>query len=299
MKLDIITTFNEYGYNLYAKNMLMAFDQYWPKDITLHIYSENCKVDLNLSSRMIIYDLHESFPDLVKFKDKHRNNPIANGSKMKDGTLNFEQNHFKWDAVRFSNKVYAVTNCALNFNSDILIWLDADTLTFSTPSENILKSVLPDKNEYCSYLGRTGKYHSECGWVGYNLKHSINIEFMTYWKSLYDHETLFSLREYHDSFVFDEVRRKFEALGKCKNKNITPVTEGKKSPGHPFIASKLGTFMDHAKGKRKIEGHSRSKDILFNHDVEYWKNIKEEKKGKEERQELKEKLRAYRGSKNV
>jgi hypothetical protein len=271
--IDVITTFHEAGYHSYAKRMIETFDQYWPQHINLHIYAENCNVALNVSDRIKVYDLHESFPDLMRFKEKHRNNPHANGSKMKDGTLNHSQNHFKWDAVRFSNKVFVVTNCALQMNSDILIWLDADTITFTTPTDKMLEEVIPNANQYCSYLGRVGKYHSECGWVGYNLKHRINREFMSYWRNLYTLEGLFQLREYHDSYVFDVVRQKYEQEGKCHNKNLTPLVEGRKGPGHPFIASKLGTFMDHVKGKRKLDGHSKLEEVLYHKDLPYWQNI--------------------------
>jgi len=273
MTTDIITTFHNAGYNLYAKKMIQSFDQYWPSDINLHIYAENCNIDLKVSDRIHIHDLHSTFPDLVAFKEKYKNNPQANGSKMKDGSLNFQQNHFKWDAVRFSNKVFVVTNIAIQENSDILVWLDADTLTFTTPSEKTLVDVLPNSNEYCSYLSRAGKYHSECGWVGYNLRHPINQTFMLYWKALYTTGDLLKLREYHDSFVFDEVRRKFETEGKCVNKDITPKTEHKKGPGHPFIASKLGTFMDHIKGKRKDQGHSKPEEVLYHKELKYWQDV--------------------------
>jgi len=273
MHIDVITTFNQNGYNSYAKRMIESFDQYWPNEINLHIYAENCAVDLKTSPRIHVNDLHEKFPDLVAFKDKYRNNPNANGSKMKDGSLNFKLNHFKWDAVRFSNKVFVVTNCALTSNADILLWLDADTVTFATPTETTLANVLPNPDQYCTYLGRAGKYHSECGWVGYNLKHPGNNAFMTYWKTLYTSGKLLGLREYHDSFVFDEVRRKFELEGKYINKNLTPDLGEKKGPGHPFIVSELGTFMDHVKGKRKERGRSKPEEVLRHKELPYWKKV--------------------------
>lgn len=270
--LDIITTCNNEGFQLYGKKMVETFDRFWPQDIRLHIYLEDTPLNLKVSKRIISHDLHTEIPSLVIFKNRHKNNPETNGSRMKTGGINFDSNHFRWDAVKFSNKVYVVTTAALQLQSDYMAWLDADTLTFETPSIDLIQRVLPNKDQYCSYLGRHEKYHSECGWVGYNLKHPANEKFMSYWKYLYDSDKLLKLKEYHDSYVFDIVRKKFEAEHGIKNKNLTPPHKGK-GPGHPFIASELGSFMDHLKGKRKNHGHSGGKDALNNQNLEYWRKL--------------------------
>ena len=78
---------------------------------------------------------------------------------------------------------------------------------------------------------------------------------------------------------FDEIRKKFQQERNTPFYNLTPPIKGK-GPGHPFIASVLGKYMDHMKGtQRKELGHSLPDDVSIrnqniNGDVDYWKNIK-------------------------
>jgi hypothetical protein len=253
--------------------MINTFDQHWPVSVPLRVYAEDC-APLQPSPRVEVLDLHASSPDLVNFKQRHSKNPVANGTVAKDTSVPFRDNNFKWDAVRFSNKVFAVIHAASTVKTHWMIWLDADTVTFRDVPQDLLPRICDDTAMAC-YLGRQEKYHSECGWVAYNLRHAHTQEFMSQWRDLYVHDQLFDLREYHDSFLFDELRRRFQSQHGTKFHNMTPVS-GKKGPGHPFIASELGRYMDHLKGDvRKDLGRSRhSKDAesyAVHQDLEYWR----------------------------
>jgi len=277
MKYSVITTFHKPGLDKYAQTMINSFEEHWPNEINLYVYAEDCQPHVS-KPNIHILDLHATCLDLVAFKNKHKNNPVANGEVMKDTGIPYKDNNFKWDAVRFSHKVFSVIHACTTLNSDWVIWLDADSKTFKDIPFNFLKEVCPDEY-YVSYLGRNTKYHSECGWVAYNTKHKDNRDFMNYWRNLYVNDSLFNLREYHDSFVFDEIRKKFQQERNTPFYNLTPPLKGK-GPGHPFIASVLGKYMDHMKGtQRKELGHSLPDDVSIrnqniNSDVDYWKNIK-------------------------
>lgn len=273
MSYTIITSFHAPGLARYGQRMIDTFDQHWPREVPLVVYAEDC-APRTPSDRVAIRDLHACSPDLVAFKDRHRDNPVANGTVAKDTSVPFRDNNFKWDAVRFSNKVFAVLHAASTVTTDWMIWLDADTLTFRDVPQDLLPRICDDTAMAC-YLGRQEKYHSECGWVAYNLRHAHTQEFMSQWRDLYVHDQLFDLREYHDSYLFDELRRRFQSQRGTKFHNMTPVS-GKKGPGHPFIASELGRYMDHLKGDvRKDLGRSRhSKDAesyAVHQDLEYWR----------------------------
>jgi hypothetical protein len=270
----IVTTFHEPGLQKYAQRMIDTFDRYWPQDVKLRAYAEDCD-PMSPSDRIEIFDLHECCPSLVEFKQRHRDNPVANGEVMKDTGVPYKDNHFKWDAVRFSNKVFAVIHASLSTNTDWMIWLDADTLTFDHIPPGFLDSICDPAAMAC-YLGRREKYHSECGWVAYNLRHPDITQFMQDWKDLYVNDTIFDLREYHDSFVFDVLRRRYSDRG-TRFHNLTPVQPNEKGPGHPFIASPLGRYMDHLKGDtRKDMGKSqhRGDDTSYqvHQGVGYWQN---------------------------
>lgn len=275
MRHTIITSFNPAGLTQYGQRMIDAFDHYWPKHIPLVVYAEGCDPRVP-SQRVQVVDLMRASNDLASFKKQHQNNPVANGLVAKDTRVPFKDNAFKWDAVRFSHKVFAVIHACQNINSDWVIWLDADTVTFQDVPATFLDEICDPAAMAC-YLGRREKYHSECGWVAYNRRHPDLADFMDRWKNLYVTGDLFDLREYHDSFVFDVLRRDFQAQRSTKFHNISPELPGK-GPGHPFIASRLGLYMDHMKGaRRKALGHSLPDDCQrnqgLNSQVEYWRKI--------------------------
>ena len=69
---------------------------------------------------------------------------------------------------------------------------------------------------------------------------------------MYNGGELFQIEEWHDSFIFDQVRIYLEKQKKCSNVNISDF--GIKDVGnesHVFVASILGDYMDHKKGIRK------------------------------------------------
>lgn len=275
MKYTIITTFNLQGLHRYGQTMIDSFDAHWPKDIRLVVYAENCTPAIT-SDRIKVTDLLSASPDLVQFKSRHANDPVANGMIAKDTQVPFKDNAFKWDAVRFSHKVFAVIHACANEDSDWVIWLDADTKTFAPVPTDFLDGIC-DPSAMACYLGRREKYHSECGWVAYNRRHPDLRSFMDRWRDLYMTGDLFRLREYHDSFVFDVLRKDFQSVRGTHFSNISPALPGK-GPGHPFIASSLGLYMDHMKGeKRKDLGHSLPEDLAgnqgLNQHVDYWQKI--------------------------
>ena len=275
MNFTLITTFHKPGLDQYAQTMIDTFEQYWPDSVNLVCYAENCTPKTTKSNVKVV-DLHERSPDLVAFKNKFKTVPWANGEEMKETGLKFESNNFKWDAVRFSNKVFTVIDACQTIDSDWVIWIDADSKTHSPVTEEFLQQVCPGSH-FASYLGRRAKYHSECGWVAYNVNHPDCQQFMLDWRDLYVNEGVFDLKEYHDSYVFDVLRKQYQANG-TKFYNLSPELPGK-GPGHPFIASPLGTVMDHMKGFRRKElGHSFAEDVTVrnqgvNRDIKYWKRV--------------------------
>lgn len=281
MEFTVVTSFNAAGQAQYGQTMIDSFDRYWPQSVRLVVYAENCQPVIP-SDRVSVKDLMAVSPDLRAFKQRHANNPVANGKVARDTRVPFRDNAFKWDAVRFSHKVFAVIDACTRETAQWVIWLDADTKTFDSVPQDFLPQIC-DNTALACYLGRREKYHSECGWVAYNRGHSELSAFVSAWRDLYVSDSLFDLREYHDSFVFDELRRRWQAKGTYFH-NLTPPLPGK-GPGHPFIASRLGQYMDHMKGsKRKALGHSLPDDYDrnqgLNASVPYWQSIFEKTPGR-------------------
>lgn len=266
----LVTTFHKEGYKLYGQKMIESFLKYWPKDQKLLIYTENVELHdhIKTDSRIIVRDLLKSSQDLINFKDRHLNNLKAQGFWPAGSSTK----NFAFDAVRFSHKVFALEDAIKNppWNVDAVIWIDADTVTHRSIPDNFLETHFPLNNNAIYYLGRI-KQHSECGWVVYNRRNPKMLDFWKEFAGLYKSDKIFELKEWHDSFVFDHVRIKFENQG-MKNINMTHGYVA----GHPFINCILGDYMDHMKGNRKQAGRSRKneRNLRNNSSIDWWKNEK-------------------------
>ena len=94
--------------------------------------------------------------------------------------------------------------------------------------------------------------YSECGFLIFNTEHFIHSQFWKDMMEMYDGGELFNEREWHDSYIFDAVRKNLEISANIKNINISDMgLVDIKSEDHVFVASVLGKFMDHKKGDRK------------------------------------------------
>ena len=268
MKYTVITTFNQSGLDTYGQRMIDSFEQYWPTDVDLVVYAENCRPRTTRPNVSTVNLLANS-PGLRSFVQRHANNDLAHGRAGPPDVFN-PKKQFRWDAVRFSYKVFSVALGASMLSDRWMIWLDADTRTHSVVDHAWLSRVCP-QDAMISYLGRGESYHSECGWVGYNLDNSGTRMFIDDFRSMYDTDEIFKHPEWHDSYIWDTVRKRYQSDHKFHNLNS--AWQDKNLAGHPFINSDLGLCMDHAKGSRKTQGASLAKDIKRHLDHPYWQQI--------------------------
>lgn len=265
MKYTVVTSFNQSGLERYGQRMIDTFEQYWPKNVSLLVCAENCSPQKTRDNTIII-NLLDASEDLRSFIDRHKDNPQAHG-KAGPPDVFHPKKQFKWDAVRFCYKVYSQAVCADRLESGWMIWIDADTVTHSPIPTTWLATVCPH-DAMVSYLGRGEDYHSECGWVAYNLDKSECRQFIKDFVNMYNRDDIFKLSEWHDSYVWDVLRRQFQ--DRCKFHNLNPFAQTDARAGHPFINSELGKYMDHLKGARKDAGKSRQKDLKIKRTEEYW-----------------------------
>lgn len=268
MKKAVVTTFHKAGYDKYGKRMIQTFLKNWPSDITLYVYAEDCEVT-EVADNLKVIDLHAASPELVKFKETWKNVPKANGDVTDDPVRSKRKDAgkgFKWNAIRFAHKVYAIFHCAKETDAEVLFWMDADTVCHSPiTNEQIEKFCQP--NIDIGFLGREGKY-TECGLYSMNLR-SENIQnFLREFQRMYDdaESGIFTLAEWHDSFVFDAVRTKFRNHLKENNWSAGII----RGEGHPLINSEWGAYLDHLKGDRKDLGRSKDKDLKVKRKEGYW-----------------------------
>ena len=183
--------------------------------------------------------------------------------------------------VRFANKVYAVFDACEEEGSDWVVWVDGDTFVHSDWSYDQFSNLLP-KESWLTYVGRGqgSQTWPECGFYGLNLTDKQCRKFLADFEEAYEDAEgpngIFKLAEWHDSYVFGDI------LNKHKNYNprvldysatIYVKTAKTGGGGHPLINTELGRWIDHMKGGRKHDGHSKRKDLMSHRKEAYWNEI--------------------------
>ena len=265
MSLAFVSTMNKKLYDEYGKRFINEFIDNAHEDIKLFIIFEgNCPGEIiNLKKNLITIPLMNAehnkfikfFGNLFEAKGLKVRFFEENGQKK----INLNQD-YKFNAVRFSFKPFSIHQVLQYLPDDLeyLIWTDADLRCKKDFNFNSLQNFLPNKDELMSYLGRRNQY-SECGFLGFNLEHNEFENFINRIIKIYTSGEIFSLQEWHDSYIWDHVRSEYEDK-EVKFKNIS-------NKGfdhyHPFINSGLEEFFDHLKGpNRKKDGASPEKDYL-------------------------------------
>ncbi len=262
--IDFVTTFNEEIFNKYGKNIVDTFLDKSQDDIRLNIFHEGNfeKIkDIYFPYRDKIRFFEFNSKDWNIFHNKFGHLMEANGYKFEvkksNHNIKFEGPSYKWQAVKFSYKVFTIYLASqLEDISKKIIWLDADTVCINTINEKNMGQFLPQNDELMTYLGRDqfppDYPHSETGFIGFNLMHEKFNSFIKTAISFYTTGEIFALKYYHDCVVYDTTRSIFEMTGtkfRCLSGEF-------KSNDHPFVKCGLGLYFDHLKGKRKDFGFS-------------------------------------------
>ena len=223
MKLLSVTTYNNKLYKEYAHR----FESTYNWDFPYTVYNED-------------EGMMDTIPDCKAFVERNKNR-FDNKDFIKD---------YWQDGVRFCYKVYAYTHAIMQYQDlDGIIGIDADSVFYKKIDADWIKKHIHRDNCMMTYLGRPN--YSECGFLYFNMKHPDIQPYANRMKSLYDTDGIYNLKEQHDSFIWDYVRKEFENRG-TKNYDI-----GDGKMGHVQARSILGTVYDHTKGpRRKAAGKS-------------------------------------------
>lgn len=156
-----------------------------------------------------------------------------------------ETQRFEHTCVRFSHKVQAQIHHTRQSAADYVIWLDADCVQHTEYTPEQFQALMPQGDEMMTYLNREPVKHSETGWIAYNMRHPRLKEFMRRLEDIYLTQAIFSLKEWHDAFVWDYVRTRGNYPGRnlCTNNRAA----------EPFEHSALKEFFKHHKGPRKAQ----------------------------------------------
>lgn len=236
MKIGIVSTFSDHGYHEYGKYFVESCKRYIDPLISVRIYIDNLKIeDFN---NIEFLKLEPSVPQLTEFKTRNSHRTYKD---------------YKFDGIRFAHKTYATFHAA-NQSVDYLIWLDSDTEIYNFIDKDYFLKFLP-KGSFVGYIGRKGI--SETGFLIFDMNHLYAKDFFKRYQWYYDSDALYDLGEYHDAYIFDTVRKEFEADGRISSYNVSPAECTK---GH-FNATFNG-YMVHYKGDDKSQRDQKMSKIL-------------------------------------
>jgi hypothetical protein len=275
--INTVTTFNQAGLELYGQHFLNTYAKNVDEQIKLTVYAEDCKPVNPNPKQILILDQKEVLPKLVEFKRVWKDVPMANGTCPNPKKRPRDWNKaFKWDAIRFSNKIYSVIDACERYNGEWVVWMDADMVVHSPWQLKEFKELLPD-DVWITFVGR-GKGSQtwpECGFYGLNMADPKCIEFVQRLEWMYENANIgiFKLEECHDSFVFGSILKEFkekypEIHDYSYNMYLKEARTG--GGGHPLINGVLGKWLDHLKGDRKQLGKSLKRDLMVRRNEKYW-----------------------------
>lgn len=267
--LNLVTSMNAKLFHEYGHRMISSFENFAADDVYLIVVFEGKKPsELKESGR------HYSIVPLAserhaRFHKFFGHLYEANGLRMTrvidaQGAPALKPAwDYKFSAIRFSFKVFALEIARrLMAKGDAFAWIDADVKCLKKFSRENLEKYLPHDDEIMSYLGRTsfpkGAPYSECGFLGFNAENKNLDLFLSRMLEIYSSGEIFSLEQWHDSWIWDVARREFEKIGH-PFKNISGEACELE---HPFINCGLGDYFDHLKGPaRKKAGSSFASDL--------------------------------------
>jgi hypothetical protein len=267
-KFSVVTTFHAKGYHDYGSRMINTFLVNWPRDIDLYVYDEDGVVNQR-HDRLHVIDFHDQVPALVDFKQRWNNDPRARGL-VATGPMDRKGKApglgFRWDAIRFSHKVYAVCDHARRA-ADIMFWMDADMVCHSPISLEFVAAQIP-LDVGLAFLGREKKF-SECGLYAVNMRQPATRSFIEQFQGAYDDGSIFNMAEWNDCWVFDRIRERVQQQDHTW-RQLDWCAGMIKGEGHPLINTAWGAYLDHLKGRRKDLGRSQTKDLLIPRSESYW-----------------------------
>ena len=252
-----VTSFSDSGYISYAKNMLESVAKFWKNDLKLIAYYHDCPEELVAEfpqSNVIEYRNLNDVQDMLDYRERMKDHDGTEGGQM--------QYNWRMDAIKWSHKVYAMTDLSLEIGDKEakggwLIWLDADTITTKPFSQKNLDTIVPKKSELV-YLGRKDVDYSETSFIAFNLDYQSPHYLLADLRGCYDIGEVISYREWHDGFIFERLLKIYLAHG-LKAHNLTPNVEGLAA----FANSPLSEYMVHYKGnlKKKLSKDTVAPDV--------------------------------------
>ena len=241
--VNFVTSFNESLFVDTSYKFLESVLDKWEPSVNLNCYTHD--VDLN----------NYAVPDVsnIKFKSLHDVEDYSNFQKTfkKHNGTEGQTVDYNWklDALRWSHKVFALTESAFNLVADgdnpgWLVWIDADSYTLKRMTHKDILSLLPEGADVVC-IEREDKEYIEGAFIAFNLNSKSAVDLLGDLRGAYIAGEVFNYREWHDSFVFTRLLTLYKAHGlKVLNLGMNADTSNLTA----FEQSPLASMFLHFKG---------------------------------------------------
>lgn len=248
MRAWLVTTFPNNAWEVYARECLQALAKYLLENVKIIACLDDAA--LEDATRVILRK-----GDAVHCGWAHEHQAFVARNKDKDHKTDYHK-----QAVRFCHKFFMLKKVLAEMDAlkegrpEYLIWWDADAIIRRPVTGEDMRAILPRAGEAASTLGRKNWDHSECGFIGFNLAEEGAGAIIDFVYGYYVQDFVFSLPQWHDSYIFDVARQDF----KCRN-----ISED--IPGNNvWAATALGKFSEHRKGQEaKARGRALTDAEFF------------------------------------
>ena len=256
--VQFVTSFNETLFENNSYKFLESIIDKWEPSIKLNCYTHNLKLE-NYTIPNYQHITFSSLHDIEDYETFHNTFRKHNGTEGK--TIDY---NWKLDALKWSNKVFALTEAAFNLTAEHdlhpttthlgwLIWIDSDSYTLKRMTKKDILSLLPEGADVVC-LECSEQEYNEGTFIAFNLKSRATIDLLGDFRGAYISGEIFNYREWHDSFIFTRLITLYKAHGlKVLNLGMNADTTNKTA----FEQSPLSPMFLHFKGAE----HSSLKNI--------------------------------------
>lgn len=237
MNIAIITTFPTASWEIYSKQAMTSWAANLPADIPVLV-----KLDDDLLGAQLDKTLRPIDQIAAGWMEDHK--AFIERNRAKESPTDYRK-----QPIRFCHKVFAIKEAMESLpiqqkaggkGARYLIWLDADVVLNRPITIDEIKACLPKDGDAVSYLGRKDWPHSECGWLAFDLEKG-GIDVINFMYNAYVKDLIFTLEQWHDSWVFDRI---FQEKPELKRTNLTDGKPGMDIWPH----SPMGKWSTHYKG---------------------------------------------------
>jgi hypothetical protein len=249
MAVTIVSGFNPEGFREYGGRFIETFCKHWPSDVRIIVYTEE-PIDKRYKKDRFEERSLWVIKGVREFIESH-SDPIYHGKAPVPGWNKKDERNgssYRYDVVRFCRQLFIPAHAAESLpDGDILVWFDADVLTYEDVPAGFIEKVLG--NYDLVTIGRD-RNHTDIGFWAIRLGPETR-ELLNDIANSYRNGYVLKLAEWHSAYLFDHWKDRYIQNQRIRHLSLT------NGSGHVWFQCEIGRYTDHLKGElRKKLGYS-------------------------------------------